>query len=149
MFSLQQSSDSLRRVFCGEYVHAKIIICDDEFAVIGSANADDRGYTYGSEVVAGVTDDPFGRLQAQKFARDLRINLWHKHLGLPQSSLVDWRTALKYWFNPGPEAMVSDRSALEEDPLLGFRALSEDVDADRQWREIFDPDADLLPLASR
>ncbi len=66
------------------------MIIDDDFAVIGLANADDRGYTHDTEIVVGVTDDPTGRPARQKFALNLRLNLWHKHLGLPQRDLFNW-----------------------------------------------------------
>jgi phosphatidylserine/phosphatidylglycerophosphate/cardiolipin synthase-like enzyme len=146
LFSLQASSDPGRQQFCGSYVHSKTMIIDDDFAVIGSANADDRGYTYDTEVVVGVTDDPNGRASRQKFARNLRLNLWHKHLGVGQDLLFDWRKALKYWFRPPPKAMIVDSSAIENSVLLGPGAVLRNFkQADRLWSEDIDPDADKLP----
>jgi phosphatidylserine/phosphatidylglycerophosphate/cardiolipin synthase-like enzyme len=147
MFTLQASPDPARQQFCGSYVHSKTMIFDDDFAVIGTANADDRSYTYDTEVVVGIPDDPFGRASAQKFARNLRVNLWHKHLGLPQNSLLDFSSALSYWFKPPSQAMVVDSSVLEDSPMLGPKAVLRNFpQADRLWREDIDPDADLLPL---
>ena len=39
------------------YVHSKIWIMDDRFAVIGSSNCNNRGYNHDSEVVAGIYDE--------------------------------------------------------------------------------------------
>jgi phosphatidylserine/phosphatidylglycerophosphate/cardiolipin synthase-like enzyme len=39
------------------YIHAKVFIIDDKFAIIGSANCNNRGYTHDSEVVAGIFDE--------------------------------------------------------------------------------------------
>lgn len=146
MFSLKASTDDERRKWCGPYVHAKTCLVDDEFAVIGTVNVDDRGYTFDTEIAAGITDDLIGRMGGHKFARDLRVHLWHKHLAVPRARLATWESGLRVWEKPPPEAMVVDASALEASPLLGSKGLVRDVpDADRMWRESVDPDADLLP----
>jgi phosphatidylserine/phosphatidylglycerophosphate/cardiolipin synthase-like enzyme len=146
MFRLKASADPKRQQFCGSYVHSKTLIFDDDFAVTGTANAGDRGYSYDTEVVAGVTDDPFGRATAQRFARNLRVNLWHKHLAVSQNSLIDWKSALRFWFNPPSQAMIVDSSDLEDSPMLGGKAILRDFSqANRLWQEDIDPDADLLP----
>lgn len=147
MFSLRGSFDGKRQEFCGSYVHSKALIFDDEFAIVGTANADDRGYTYDTEIVAGVTDDPFGRASSQQFARDLRVNLWHKHLAVPQASLLDFKKALPFWFKPSAQAMITDSSELEDSPMLGGKPiLRNTTQPNRLWQEAIDPDADLLPL---
>jgi phosphatidylserine/phosphatidylglycerophosphate/cardiolipin synthase-like enzyme len=76
------------------YVHAKTWIFDDEFAMIGSANCNNRGYTHDSEVVAGICDP------AGSFAKDLRIKLWEEHLTIPRASLTDPSVSSRYWFTP-------------------------------------------------
>jgi phospholipase D1/2 len=75
------------------YVHAKLLIVDDAVAVIGSANINDRslngnGDTELASVIvdntnAQVTEVGQGiKIITRKFARDLRIQLWKKHLGM-------------------------------------------------------------------
>ncbi|WP_433463408.1 phospholipase D-like domain-containing protein [Spirillospora sp. CA-128828] len=146
MFSLTRSPDDERRKWCGPYVHAKTCLIDDEFAVIGTVNVDDRGYTFDSEIVAGITDDMIGRMSGRRFARDLRVNLWHKHLAVPHTRLATWESGLKIWQKPPPEAMVVDNTALEYSPLLGAKGLvRDDPVADGMWGESIDPDADRLP----
>jgi phosphatidylserine/phosphatidylglycerophosphate/cardiolipin synthase-like enzyme len=146
MFSLKPGADAARRQWCGSYVHSKTHVYDDDCAIIGSANADDRGYTFDTEVVACITDDPQGRLNNSHFARDLRIALWHKHLGVAHNDLADWSKALQFWLKPPPSAMVIDNSNLENDATSGKPAiLRDDVTANRFWGESVDPDADLLP----
>ena len=79
------------------YVHSKIMLIDDAFASIGSANANRRGfYSDGEcnlfalrELVAGSDDN---------WIRDLRVDLWAEHLGLTpeyaHAALRDPATAL-------------------------------------------------------
>jgi phosphatidylserine/phosphatidylglycerophosphate/cardiolipin synthase-like enzyme len=146
MYTLRASADPNRQKFCGSYVHSKIMLMDDDFAVIGSANVDDRGYTFDTEIVVGVTDDPQGRASRQHFAQNLRLNLWHKHLGVGQAWLFNWRKGLGYWLKPPPEAMIVDGHALEDSPLLGLKPVLRNFpQEDRLWRETIDPDADKLP----
>ena len=142
---LKASSDAARQEWCGSYVHSKTMIFDDECAVIGTANADDRGYSFDTEIVSCITDDVFGRASGQLFARDLRLNLWHKHLGLPQSKLIDWSAAFNFWKKPPSSAMVLDGTSLEDSPLLGPRPILRNISwANRLWQQSIDPDADLL-----
>lgn len=56
------------------YVHSKLMICDDEFALIGSANFGQRSMTHDSELHIGVIDAD------KQFARSLRMSLWQEHL---------------------------------------------------------------------
>ncbi|VXC63682.1 phospholipase D-like domain-containing protein [Massilia sp. 9I] len=81
------------------YVHSKLLIVDDAVAIIGSANINDRslngdGDTELAAIVvdtanASMTDMGQGvKVTTRNFARELRINLWKKHLGM----LVDETT---------------------------------------------------------
>lgn len=81
------------------YVHSKLLIVDDAVAVIGSANINDRSLNgNGDTELAAVIVDQDNAVMAnlgqnintvtRKFARELRKNLWRKHLGM----LVDEET---------------------------------------------------------
>jgi phosphatidylserine/phosphatidylglycerophosphate/cardiolipin synthase-like enzyme len=149
MFSLQSSSDPQRQQWCGNYVHSKTQIYDDDCAIIGSCNVDDRGYSYDTEIVACITEDPLGRAAGSHFARDLRIALWHKHLGVPHAQLTNWTKGLQFWLKPPASAMVFDNSELENDPSLGMGPtplLSAFKTQSDQWTQSIDPDADLITL---
>ncbi|ELR13266.1 phospholipase D active site domain containing protein [Acanthamoeba castellanii str. Neff] len=75
----------------GVYIHAKLLIIDDQEAIIGSANINDRsldGYR-DSELAAWVKDDDMvaGRMGGQpfymgRFCHSLRMSLWKEHLGI-------------------------------------------------------------------
>jgi phosphatidylserine/phosphatidylglycerophosphate/cardiolipin synthase-like enzyme len=146
MFSLKASSDGERQRWCGKYVHSKTMIVDDECAIIGSANADDRGYTFDTEIVASIADDPLGRAAGDRFARDLRVNLWQRHLGVPHAKLENWSDGLRSWLTPPGSAMIVPDSDMENSPLLGSKAVLRNIpQADQEWRETIDPDADALP----
>lgn len=54
------------------YVHSKIMIVDDRWITVGSANIDKNGFKDSSELNLGIT--------SQKLAQELRIRLWQEHL---------------------------------------------------------------------
>lgn len=72
------------------YVHSKVVVVDDVWAMIGSDNLNRRSWTHDSELSAAVIDsvpdarapiDPGGEGdQARRFARDLRLKLMEEHL---------------------------------------------------------------------
>ena len=72
------------------YVHAKVVVVDDVWAMVGSDNMNRRSWTHDSELSCAVLDsthdprapqDPAGLGDgARVFARDLRLELWREHL---------------------------------------------------------------------
>jgi phosphatidylserine/phosphatidylglycerophosphate/cardiolipin synthase-like enzyme len=64
------------------YVHAKLMIVDDELVVLGSANVNQKSMTHDSEVDIAVVDAD------GLFAKNLRKALWAEHLAV-QPSAVD------------------------------------------------------------
>jgi phosphatidylserine/phosphatidylglycerophosphate/cardiolipin synthase-like enzyme len=83
------------------YVHAKAVMIDDVWAMVGSANLNRRSWTHDSEVACAVLDercdlrapaDPGGLGDgARKFARELRLRLWREHLDLAGDQSGDER----------------------------------------------------------
>jgi phosphatidylserine/phosphatidylglycerophosphate/cardiolipin synthase-like enzyme len=79
------------------YVHSKTWIFDDELAVIGSANCNNRGWNHDSEVVALIADGP-ADAKAPSFPQQLRSALWAEHLGLDSPVKVqDAVASLSLW----------------------------------------------------
>ncbi len=70
-------------------VHSKLMLVDDEYAIVGSANIGQRSMAYDSEVSMGVVDAD------NNFVRNLRIALWqhHQELDTPES-IVDPKAAV-------------------------------------------------------
>lgn len=75
------------------YVHSKLLIVDDAVAILGSANINDRSLNGNgdTELAAVIVDDADAsmsdvgqgiRIVTRKFAKDLRMSLWRKHLGM-------------------------------------------------------------------
>ncbi|RBY95385.1 phospholipase [Blastococcus sp. TF02-8] len=86
------------------YVHAKVCIVDDVWAVVGSDNFNVRSWTHDSELAAAVVDDRHDGREphdpgglgdgARCFARDLRLRLMREHLGTDvDDALLDPDTA--------------------------------------------------------
>jgi phosphatidylserine/phosphatidylglycerophosphate/cardiolipin synthase-like enzyme len=90
------------------YVHAKTWIFDDKFAIIGSANCNNRGYFSDSEVVAGISDKNAGGTRLW-FAHRLRMALWMKHLDLAEKDVLDLDdTLVSKWKTPTAKIDVLD-----------------------------------------
>jgi phosphatidylserine/phosphatidylglycerophosphate/cardiolipin synthase-like enzyme len=150
------------------YVHAKICVVDDVWAVVGSDNFNRRSWTHDSELSAAVLDDtqdpreprdPAGLGDgARTYARDLRLRLMREHLdrdsddGLldPLAAFSAYRSAaerLDRWQHgradgPRPPGRLLP---LADPPL---------TPATRRWatalyRTIYDPDGRPRPLRRR
>lgn len=98
------------------FVHAKLLVLDDEFAIVGSANANNRGYFLDSEAdvcvaerewksAAGTRAGAWFAVEAN-FARRLRVELWQEHLQLPPEELFDGVAARVHWDSLPPTALV-------------------------------------------
>ena len=90
------------------YVHAKTVVVDDVFVMLGSDNMNRRSWTHDSELSIAVLDeeedpreprDPAGLGDgARRFARDLRLRLWREHLGATtDDGLVDVNEGFHRW----------------------------------------------------
>jgi len=73
------------------YIHAKLMIVDDRYVVIGSANLNDRSMMGDRDAeICAIVEEPNlvdgkmgGRpFKVSPFARDLRMKLWRSYLGL-------------------------------------------------------------------
>ena len=103
------------------YVHAKVVVVDDVWAMVGSDNMNRRSWTHDSELSCAVLDaerdprapeDPAGLGDgARVFARSLRLTLWQEHLDRPvdgseDDDLLETRTAFA--------AMAASAQALDD-----------------------------------
>ncbi|SCK55340.1 Phosphatidylserine/phosphatidylglycerophosphate/cardiolipin synthase [Variovorax sp. HW608] len=146
LYTLKDSNNSERQKWCGTYLHSKTWIFDDGYVVLGSANCDNRGYTFDTEIVAGIAEkDEISIALGESFATDLRTRLWFKHLGVPHAQLRDFEKGLKFWRQLPTTAMVVDSSGLEPDPDLDppapFPAPDAAANVDKLWSKVIDPDA--------
>lgn len=104
------------------YVHSKVVIVDDVWAMVGSDNMNRRSWTHDSELACAVLDatpdrreptDPGGLGDnAREFARSLRLDLWREHLDRPQGGSQDAELL---------------------DPVAGFAALAVSASALDNW----------------
>jgi phosphatidylserine/phosphatidylglycerophosphate/cardiolipin synthase-like enzyme len=96
--------------FHGSYVHAKVWVFDDAFAIIGSANCNNRGMLHDSEVAAGIYDPSDDNQLTFRFAHRLRMRLWARHLNLETAEglaeLADGLGSAVHWLEPPPGARV-------------------------------------------
>jgi phosphatidylserine/phosphatidylglycerophosphate/cardiolipin synthase-like enzyme len=105
------------------YVHAKVVVIDDVWAMVGSDNLNRRSWTHDSELSCAVLDeatdpreplDPAGIGDgARVFARELRLTLWREHL------------------DRAAEDPIEDLL----DPARAFEAVRSSAQALRAWHE--------------
>jgi len=132
------------------YVHSKVWIVDDEFAVLGSVNSNQRSWMHDTEVAAGIYEPPNGQPDAARFAHALRIRLWQEHLNMETpagaEALADGVASARYWLQPPPGARVrphdlDERNAKgKNDRGLPFPFPRFIANSDLVWNNIFDPD---------
>ena len=132
------------------YVHSKVWIIDDEFAVIGSVNSNQRSWMHDSEVAAGIYDTSTNGSNHSRLPHSLRIALWQEHLNMraPEGAadLWDGVASAVHWLRPPKGARVRpyDLDELnrrgENDQGLPFPFPLFLADSDLVWNNIFDPD---------
>jgi phosphatidylserine/phosphatidylglycerophosphate/cardiolipin synthase-like enzyme len=81
------------------YVHAKVVVVDDVWAMIGSDNLNRRSWTHDSELSCAVLDGRFDEREprdpadrgdtARMFARNLRLRLLREHLDRDEQDVAD------------------------------------------------------------
>jgi phosphatidylserine/phosphatidylglycerophosphate/cardiolipin synthase-like enzyme len=111
------------------YTHAKTWVFDDQYAIVGSANCNRRGYTHDSEVVAGILDE--GPLSDIGFAQALRVALWANALGIDPGQLVDGVGSADTWFAAAQQGRVQ---------LYDENANIETIHSGVAWNTVEDPD---------
>jgi phosphatidylserine/phosphatidylglycerophosphate/cardiolipin synthase-like enzyme len=80
------------------YVHAKVMIIDDYWLFVGSANCTQRSLYTDGELSIAVLDENTNN----PLAKQVRVSLWAEHLGLSQATLDNLDTALTHWPEPWP-----------------------------------------------
>lgn len=85
-----QNGHNLKQV----YVHSKLLIVDDTWITIGSANMDKNGFRDSTEFNLGIS--------SSELARKLRANLWSEHLGINDpdtnfNDLADYTKGFYLW----------------------------------------------------
>jgi phosphatidylserine/phosphatidylglycerophosphate/cardiolipin synthase-like enzyme len=142
------------------YVHAKICVVDDVWFTCGSDNFNVRSWTNDSEVTCAVVDETRDEREpadlsahgdgARRLARELRLQLWSEHLGVPADDkrLLDpvegvelWRRtaeALDAWHTGGQRGQRPPGQVRRHEP----ESLSRNQQrwAPLLYRTLFDPD---------
>lgn len=153
VFTLQPSGNTLQFQQGHErhtYVHSKVWIIDDEFAVIGSMNSNQRSWMHDSEVAAGIHDPSTDGRDHPRLPHALRIELWQEHLNMrtPEGAAELWDgvASAVHWMHPPKGARVQPYDLDERnqrgknDQGLPFPFPRFLADSDLVWNNIFDPD---------
>lgn len=96
-------------------IHAKLLLVDDEYAMVGSGNICERSIAFITEMQLGVVD------AENRFVRDLRLALWQEHLELDSpDSLLDPRTAVEQYYDNASRGAGRLRLLPSTKPRLKF-----------------------------
>ena len=108
-------------------VHAKVMLVDDELALVGSTNVALRSMALCSEIHMAIID------QKNELARDLRLQLWGEHMGLEDfSSILDPDRAVDAY----RQIAEAETGHLR---LLPMKRLDLKISYGRVWDEAIDP----------
>jgi phosphatidylserine/phosphatidylglycerophosphate/cardiolipin synthase-like enzyme len=131
------------------YVHSKLVIIDDRYVAVGSANFDSRSLYIETEVTLGIVDSEtekkskLGGATAEvcKFAKKLREDLWKEHLGVANLGSDDPIEALKKF--PGVDlegwpSNASDAKAWERHHVRCYIDVPGDKDVPEGAKRLLD-----------
>jgi len=108
-------------------IHAKVMLVDDELALVGSANIALRSMALCSEIHMAVIDEK------NEFARDLRYKLWAEHMELDKFDvLIDPKEAVTAYY----ENAKSEQGRLH---LLPATRLDHELPYNAIWDSLIDP----------
>ncbi|MDN5846020.1 MAG: phospholipase D-like domain-containing protein [Candidatus Nitrosocosmicus sp.] len=96
------------------YVHSKLLISDDNWIKIGSANMDKKGFRDSVEFDLGIT--------SPKLAQEIRIRLWKEHLNQnsqnshSKTDLHNFEEGFNYWITMADD---NGRRVQNNEPIQG------------------------------
>jgi phospholipase D1/2 len=109
------------------YIHSKVMIVDDRFLTVGSANTNNRSMGLDSELHVSWEVPPAGDPELARAIRRARLNLLVEHSGLPARRALrelrepaDWMGLLERWATEERGALRHHpmSSRMEQNPLL-------------------------------
>jgi phosphatidylserine/phosphatidylglycerophosphate/cardiolipin synthase-like enzyme len=122
LISQDKKTKKLRQI----YVHSKLLIVDDKWITIGSANTDKNGFKDSTEVNIGITS---GQL-----SKELRTRLWCEHLGLLEKAISSTN---KHQANR-LQKMGPERRKLESSSYANYANIDDFHNGFNIWKKIAD-----------
>jgi phosphatidylserine/phosphatidylglycerophosphate/cardiolipin synthase-like enzyme len=98
----------------GRSVHSKLLMADDRWLCVGSANLNDRSFELDSELNVAVEDDTLVRTSRQR--------LWAHNLGAPEATVRSWAVSdyLTSWDDVANKNRGRTPSEMEGEGILPF-----------------------------
>jgi phosphatidylserine/phosphatidylglycerophosphate/cardiolipin synthase-like enzyme len=118
-----KKSKKLRQI----YVHSKLLIVDDKWFTVGSANIDKNGFKDSTEVNIGIT--------SSSQAKDLRIRLWGEHIGLLEKS-KNWTTRDLGSSHKKIKGLSAPRRKFESSPYANYSNIEDFDTGFDTWKKI-------------
>ena len=120
------------------YIHSKVMIVDDTFMTVGSANTNNRSMGLDSELHVSWEVPSGGDEELTRAIRRARLNLLVEHSGLPVRTALrelrdssEWVSVLEGWATEERGALRHHpmSSRLEDNPLIASLSSGETVEA--------------------
>lgn len=128
------------------YIHSKVMIVDDRFLTVGSANTNNRSMGLDSELQVSWEVPSSGDEELTRAIRRARLNLLVEHSGLPARAALrelrdasEWVSVLERWTTDERSALRPHpmTSRLEENPLLASLSSGEPTEVGILGEEAF------------
>jgi phospholipase D1/2 len=124
--------DGANEDFRATYIHSKLIVVDDRFLTIGSANLTNRSMGTDSELHASWEALGEGKQRLGRAIRRLRVSLLAEHAGLVDPR--DIRSLVR------PEGLVGRLNAISERPAARLQQHGPPTEAQAIAMDLVDPD---------
>jgi phosphatidylserine/phosphatidylglycerophosphate/cardiolipin synthase-like enzyme len=122
--------DGASDAFRATYIHSKLVIVDDRFLTVGSANFTNRSMGLDSELhVAWEQDGEHGRLVER--IRSVRMSLLAEHTGLPEAETADLAAI---------DGLVARLDAIASRPAARLQRHGPPTPAQQTALQLIDPD---------
>ncbi len=128
------------------YVHAKIGIVDDQWAIVGSANLNSRGMSHDAEMCVAIEE--------QALASGLRRILWAEHIAAPLPGDLPWPLGDLAQANQTPGMQLAGRALALVDALAAMpdtgpptTLSTPSPEADALAASLADPESGMRELA--
>jgi hypothetical protein len=101
----------------GRYIHSKVMIVDDRFMTVGSANTNNRSMGFDSELHVSWEAPPDGESPVSRAIRRARLNLLIEHAGVSPRVGVKVLGAPTGWVTPLNRWASEARGAIRHHPI--------------------------------
>lgn len=118
------------------YVHAKLLLIDDEILLAGSVNSSRRSWSCDSEIAACIKTDAS---KDQNIIKEIRMDRWSQSLGDKAGRISDPAKAIEQWKTVPADSKLARYSEFSDKYLIKGKEVSPKA-AEEIWDKFIDPE---------